>query len=92
MQLAQTLNQNDDFTQRVVSYAADAVWAPSPKLGVDRRLLDRVGGEVARATSIVRTKHGESDQVEECETQRCSSNSSKRDLGQVGNLVSTSFK
>ena len=60
MQLAQTLNQNDDFTQRVVSYAADAVWTPSPKLGVDRRLLDRVGGEVARATSIVRYEPGAS--------------------------------
>lgn len=60
MQSAQTLNQNDDFTQRVVSYAADAVWAPSPKLGVDRRILDRVGGEVARATSIVRYEPGAS--------------------------------
>ena len=58
MQLAQTLNQNDDFTQRVVSYAADSVWTPSPKLGVDRRILDRVGGEVARATSIVRYEPG----------------------------------
>ena len=60
MQLAQTLNQNDDFTQRVVSYAADSVWTPSPKLGVDRRILDRVGGEVARATSIVRYEPGAS--------------------------------
>lgn len=58
MQLVQTLNQNDDLTQRVVSYAANAVWAPSPRLGVDRRILDRVGGEVARATSIVRYDPG----------------------------------
>ena len=60
MQLAQNLNQNDDFTQRVVSFAADAVWAPSPKHGVNRRILDRVGGEVARATSIVRYEPGAS--------------------------------
>ena len=45
---------NEDFTQRVVSHAADAQWLPSPLPGVERRMLDRVGGEVARATSIVR--------------------------------------
>jgi hypothetical protein len=27
---------------------------PSPSKGVDRRMLDRIGDEVARATSIVR--------------------------------------
>ena len=47
-------NLNDDFTQRVVSHAADAEWLPSPLPGVERRMLDRVGAEVARATSIVR--------------------------------------
>ena len=47
-------NLNEDFTQRVVSHAADAEWLPSPLPGVERRMLDRVGGEVARATSIVR--------------------------------------
>jgi len=45
---------NDDFSLRVVAHAADAVWVPSPLPGVERRMLDRVGGEVARATSIVR--------------------------------------
>ena len=29
-------------------------WIPSPQAGVERRLLDRIGGEVARATSLVR--------------------------------------
>jgi hypothetical protein len=29
-------------------------WTPSPLAGKERRLLDRRGGEVARATSIVR--------------------------------------
>lgn len=47
-------NLNADFTQRVVSFAADAVWQPSPEAGIERRMLDRVGGEVARATSVVR--------------------------------------
>ena len=44
---------NGDFTQRVVLHKADAQWLPSPLPGVERRMLDRVGGEVARATSIV---------------------------------------
>ena len=45
---------NADFTRRVAVHAADLAWTPSPIAGVERRLLDRVGGEVARATSIVR--------------------------------------
>ena len=53
-------NLNSDFTQRVVSHAADAQWLPSPLPGVERRMLDRMGGEVARATSIVRYLPGAS--------------------------------
>lgn len=45
---------NADFSERAVVHAADLPWVPSPMAGVDRRMLDRVGGEVARATSIVR--------------------------------------
>lgn len=60
MKWAETMNLNDDFAQRVVSYAANAVWAPSPQPRVERRLLDRVGDEVARATSIVRYQPGAS--------------------------------
>lgn len=45
---------NADFTQRVVVRPGDADWVPSPMAGVERRMLDRIGGEVARATSIVR--------------------------------------
>jgi anti-sigma factor ChrR (cupin superfamily) len=48
------MDLNSDFDQRVVQSARDAVWSASPLPGVDRRMLDRVGGEVARATSIVR--------------------------------------
>ncbi len=49
---------NSDFDLRVVQYARDALWTPSPLPGVERRMLDRVGGEVARATSIVRYAAG----------------------------------
>jgi anti-sigma factor ChrR (cupin superfamily) len=45
---------NADFSRRVV-VATDALpWIASPQAGVERRLLDRIGGEVARATSLVR--------------------------------------
>jgi anti-sigma factor ChrR (cupin superfamily) len=45
---------NADFTRRAVVHAATLDWIASPMPGVERRMLDRVGGEVARATSIVR--------------------------------------
>ncbi len=45
---------NADFDKRVVVHAAALPWVPSPIPGVERRMLDRIGGEVARATSIVR--------------------------------------
>src|SRR5262245_59576422 len=45
---------NADFSRRAVVHAARLAWVPSPMAGVDRRMLDRIGDEVARATSIVR--------------------------------------
>src|SRR5208337_721769 len=42
------------FSKRIAVHAARLPWTPSPVKGVDRRMLDRVGDEVARATSIVR--------------------------------------
>jgi anti-sigma factor ChrR (cupin superfamily) len=45
---------NHDFSQGVVLHTADLPWLASPMAGVERRMLDRIGGEVARATSIVR--------------------------------------
>jgi hypothetical protein len=45
---------NADFSRRAVVHAARLSWAPSPMPGVERRMLDRIGEEVARATSIVR--------------------------------------
>lgn len=52
------MDLNSDFDQRVVQSARNAVWNASPLPGVDRRMLDRVGEEVARATSIVRYAAG----------------------------------
>jgi quercetin dioxygenase-like cupin family protein len=45
---------NADFTRRAVVHSATLEWTPSPIAGVERRMLERIGGEVARATSIVR--------------------------------------
>ena len=49
---------NADFDQRAVVHAAREPWLASPMAGVDRRMLDRIGDEVARATSIVRYAPG----------------------------------
>jgi quercetin dioxygenase-like cupin family protein len=48
------MNLNADFGARARVHAARQDWTPSPIPGVDRRMLDRIGHEVARATSIVR--------------------------------------
>lgn len=48
------MDLNTDFSQRVLIHGDLVPWVPSPTAGVDRRMLDRIGGEVARATSIVR--------------------------------------
>lgn len=45
---------NANFDERCAIHAAQMPWKPSPMEGVDRRMLDRLGGEVARATTIVR--------------------------------------
>jgi anti-sigma factor ChrR (cupin superfamily) len=49
---------NDNLAVPVIVHAARQEWVPSPAAGVDRRMLFRVGGEVARATSIVRYAPG----------------------------------
>ncbi len=49
-----TLRIHDDFSQRVVVRPDDYQWVDSPMPGVERMMLDRIGDEVARATSIVR--------------------------------------
>jgi anti-sigma factor ChrR (cupin superfamily) len=45
---------NADLAQRVVIDQSALSWTPSPVPGIERRMLDRVGDEIARATSIVR--------------------------------------
>jgi len=45
---------NADFKERVVVHSDQLEWTASPMPGIDRRMLDRIGGEVARATTIVR--------------------------------------
>lgn len=49
---------NDDFSRSMLIKAADLPWTPSPLPGVDRKMIFRVGEEVARATSIVRYAPG----------------------------------
>lgn len=45
---------NHDFSQRVVITPEQYQWVDSPTSGVERMMLDRIGDEVARATSLVR--------------------------------------
>ncbi len=49
---------NADFSSRVVIGPHASPWIASPQPGVERRMLDRIGDEVARATSIVRYAPG----------------------------------
>lgn len=52
------MHLHSDLQQRVALDTASLPWMASPVAGVERRLLDRCGGEVARATSIVRYAPG----------------------------------
>lgn len=45
---------NANFEERVAVHGAQVPWLASPMAGVERRMLDRIGEEVARATTIVR--------------------------------------
>ena len=49
---------NDDLAKPVIVHGSKLDWVKSTAAGVDRRMLYRVGGEVARATSIVRYAPG----------------------------------
>jgi hypothetical protein len=51
---------NADFSRTAVVDRSKADWIASPEAGVDRIMLDRIGDEVARATSIVRYAAGSS--------------------------------
>jgi len=52
------MNINFDYSQRVVINHHDLPWISSPQTGVERRILERHGEEVAKATSIVCYKPG----------------------------------
>jgi len=51
---------NADFNQRATAFFAETPWVKSPAAGVERKMLDRIGEEVARATTIVRFAPGSS--------------------------------
>src|SRR5215475_13110315 len=55
MQLA---NINEDRTRPALVHAARLPWLPSPEPGVERRPLERIGAEVAIASSVVRYRAG----------------------------------
>jgi hypothetical protein len=41
------MNINADYSQKIVINYHDLPWIPSPESGVERRMLDRLGDEVA---------------------------------------------
>jgi anti-sigma factor ChrR (cupin superfamily) len=43
-----------DIKLRVIVNSEDMSWVPSPVSGIDRKMLERDGEEIARATSLVR--------------------------------------
>lgn len=45
---------NADFSLRATVPPDQQAWVPSPQAGVERVMLDRIGAEKARATSLVR--------------------------------------
>ncbi len=49
---------HSEFEKQAIVHAAKRPWVPSPAAGVNRRMLDRIGDEVARATTIVRFDAG----------------------------------
>jgi anti-sigma factor ChrR (cupin superfamily) len=52
------MHLNADFNQRALVRFEASDWVASPMPGVNRRMLDRIGDEVARATTIVRFDPG----------------------------------
>lgn len=48
------MKRHADRLQRAVVHSEELPWVDSPMPGVQRRMLERDGGEVARATSVVR--------------------------------------
>ena len=45
---------NGDRTKEAIVHASRLKWIASPEAGIERRMLERIGGEVAIASTIVR--------------------------------------
>ena len=60
-----TMKLNADPARRAVVHSATLDWVASPAAGVERRMLERDGGEQARATSVVRYAPGSDFPVHE---------------------------
>ena len=58
------MNINADYSQRVVVNHHDLPWISSPELGVERRMLERLGDEVAKATSREMTSRSRREALE----------------------------
>ena len=43
-----SMDLHADLKQRVALHSTDLAWTPSPMVGVERRMLDRRGAELAR--------------------------------------------
>lgn len=54
----QNVQQNMDFMQRCVVNTNELDWQPSPVLGIDRRMVEHTGNELARASYVVRYARG----------------------------------
>jgi anti-sigma factor ChrR (cupin superfamily) len=52
------MNLHADYKERIVLNHHALTWQMSPEPGVERKMLDRMGDEVAKATSIVRYAAG----------------------------------
>lgn len=52
------MHLNADYSQRIVLNHHDLSWTASSRPGLERRMLDRMGDELARATSVVRYQAG----------------------------------
>jgi anti-sigma factor ChrR (cupin superfamily) len=52
------LQLHADRTRRALVHGAQLAWLPSPQPGVERRMLERSGGEIAIASTIVRYQKG----------------------------------
>jgi anti-sigma factor ChrR (cupin superfamily) len=52
------MNVNADYSKRVVLHHQNLPWVDTPEPGVKRRMLERIGDELAKATSIVRYEPG----------------------------------